>query len=225
MAEDILKALRAVVGVEHVIQEPERHQYTDYLQQYSRKPLALVSPANTQQVAKVVKLCCQYQLPLTPIAANTSLSAGALPVEGGVLLNMMRMNKILDIKPDDGYCVVQPGVINQVLADEVEKINFSYPPDPASRGSSTIGGNIAHGSGGPRAVKYGTTKDYILNLEVVTGEGEVLQTGSDTLKNSTGYNLTALFASSEGTLGIITKCTLKILPKPQHRQATLLNVF
>ena len=137
-----------------------------------------------------------------------------MPVHGGLMISFMKMNEIIKIDTEKHQAIVQPGVITEVLQDEAAKRDLFYAVDPASKGTCTIGGNIAENSGGPRAVKYGVTKDWVLNLEVVLSDGRVIETGANTLKNSTGYNLTGLMVGSEGTLGVITKATLKLQPLP-----------
>src|SRR6266487_6497911 len=163
-----------------------------------------------------MKICNEYRIPLTPRGAGTGLSGGAIPHLGGVLLSTERMNNILDIDERNLQVTTEPGVITKVLQNAVKEKGLFYPPDPASRGSCFIGGNIAENSGGPKAVKYGVVKDYVLNLEMVLPSGEIIWTGANVLKNSTGYNLTQLIVGSEGTLGIVTKIVLKLLPMPKH---------
>lgn len=177
-------------------------------------PQVVVFPESTEEVSKIATLCNKFLIPLTVRGAGTGLSGGALPVEGGVILNMMRMNRILSIDTENLQATVQPGVINYDFQEAVKAVGLFYPPDPASWGSCTLGGNVAHSSGGPRAVKYGTTRDYILNLEVVLADGTIMWTGANTLKYSTAYNLTQLFIGSEGTLGIVTKIVCKLIPNP-----------
>ncbi len=177
-------------------------------------PEVVLKPGSTQEVASIMKYCNEKKIPVTPIGARTGLSGGALSLMGGVGLSMERFNKILLIDEENLQVHVEPGVITQVLQEEVQKLGLYYPPDPSSRGSCFIGGNLAENAGGPHAVKYGVTKDFVLNLEVVTATGEIINTGANTLKNSTGYNLTQLMVGSEGTLGIITKAVLKLIPKP-----------
>jgi glycolate oxidase len=149
--------------------------------------------------------CNEQRIPITPCGARTGLSGGSLPINGGIALSLERWNSIIEIDERNLQVTVEPGVINQVLRDAVEKKGLFYPPDPASKGSCFLGGNLAENAGGPKALKYGVTKDYVLNLEVVLPTGEIIWTGANVLKNSTGYNLTALMIGSEGTLGIITK--------------------
>ncbi len=179
-------------------------------------PEVVIKPSTVEQVSVIAKHCNEHKIPLTVRGAGTGLSGGALPILGGVLMSMERFNKILHIDEKNFQVTLEPGVINYVLQEEVKKMGLFYPPDPASWGSCSIGGNIAHSSGGPKAVKYGTTRDYVLNLEVVLANGEVIWTGANTLKYSTGYNLTHLMVGSEGTLGIVTKIVLKLIPLPIH---------
>lgn len=176
----------------------------------------VVKPQTVAQVAAIAKVCNDNKIALTTRGAGTGLSGGALPIKGGVLLSMEKFNKILKIDERNLQAIVEPGVINYVFQEEVKKVGLFYPPDPASWGSCSLGGNIAHSSGGPKAVKYGTTRDYVLNLEVVLPNGEIIWTGANTLKYSTGYNLTHLMVGSEGTLGIVTKIVFKLIPLPKH---------
>lgn len=178
-------------------------------------PDIALKPENTNQVAAILKYCNQEMLAVTTRGAGTGLSGGALPVTGGVVLDTSLMNKILWIDDANLQAHVQPGVINEVLRNTVEAMGLFYPPDPSSKGSCFLGGNIAESAGGPKAVKYGTTKDYVLNLEVVLADGSIIHTGANVLKNATGYNLTQLFVGSEGTLGVITKAVLRLIPLPK----------
>ena len=179
-------------------------------------PEVVVLPKTPLQISEIVKICNQENIPLTPRGAGTGLSGGALPINKGVLLSMERLNSILDIDERNLQATVEPGVITQVFQDAVQEKGLFYPPDPASKGSCFIGGNLAENSGGPKAVKYGVTKDYVLNLEVVLPTGDIIWTGANVLKNSTGYNLTQLLVGSEGTLGIITKAVFRLLPYPKQ---------
>ncbi len=178
-------------------------------------PEIVVVPSNVKEISILMAWCCQHSIPVTPRGAGTGLSGGALPVLGGVLLSMEKLNHIISIDTRNHQAVVEAGVITQELMDEVEKIGLYYPIDPSSKGSSFIGGNVAHGSGGPRVVKYGTLRDYVLNLEVVLPDGIIIWTGANTLKFSAGLNLTQLMIGSEGTLAIITKVVLRLIPKPK----------
>lgn len=194
---------------------------SDYTEDLVFPPEVLVRPSTKEQVSEIMKLSKLHNVPVTPIGARTGLSGGCLSVHGGIGLSLERFNKIISIDEDNFQVIVQPGVITQVLQDEVAKKGMYYAPDPASKGSCFIGGNIAENSGGPRALKYGVTKDFVLNLEVVLPSGEIIQTGANTLKNSTGYNLTQLIVGSEGTLGIVTQATLKLLPHPKLNKLIL----
>ncbi|MET0244194.1 MAG: FAD-linked oxidase C-terminal domain-containing protein, partial [Flavitalea sp.] len=175
----------------------------------------VLRPRTTEEVSEVMKICFRDRIHVTPRGAGTGLSGGALPHLGGVLLSTDRMNSILKIDERNLQVTTEPGVITETLQDAVKKQGLFYPPDPSSRGSCFIGGNIAENSGGPKAVKYGVVRDYVLNLEVVLPNGEVIWTGANVLKNSTGYNLTQLVVGSEGTLGIVTKIVLRLIPLPQ----------
>lgn len=188
------------------------------------RPELVLKPSSTEEVSAILKYCHQNNICITPRGAGTGLSGGALPVHGGISLSTEKMNQILEIDEKNLQVCTQPGVITLVLQDAVAEKGLYYPPDPSSRGSCFIGGNIAENSGGPRAVKYGVTKDYVLALEVVLPNGDIINTGAKTLKNSTGYNLTQLFVGSEGTLGIVTKIHLKLIPLPS-KNITLLASF
>tara|TARA_B110000879_G_scaffold211868_1_gene305937 strand:- start:2980 stop:4395 length:1416 start_codon:yes stop_codon:yes gene_type:complete len=184
-------------------------------------PEVVVEPMTTDEVSTIMQWANAHAIPVTAAGARTGLSGGALAVEGGIALSMRRMNSILEVDERNLQVRVQPGVIVERLQDTVAEKGLFYAVDPASRGSCSIGGNIAENSGGPRAVKYGVTKDWVLNLEVVLADGSVIRTGANTLKNSTGYNLTQLMVGSEGTLGVITEATLKLLPLPRFKALLL----
>jgi glycolate oxidase len=177
-------------------------------------PDIVLKPETVEQLSAIMKYCNENKIAVTPQGARTGLSGGALPLYGGVALSMEKFNKIIDIDTKNGQITVEPAVITQVLQEAVKEKGLFYPPDPASKGSCSIGGNLAENSGGPKAVKYGVTNEYVLNLEVVLANGEVIWTGANVLKNATGYNLTQLIVGSEGTLGIITKAILKLIPHP-----------
>lgn len=179
-------------------------------------PDIVIKPKTTDEVSRIMAFCNQHKIPVTPRGAGTGLSGGALPQLGGVLLSMERMNAIIEIDERNLQVTTEPGVITEVLQNAVKEKGLFYPPDPSSRGSCFIGGNIAENSGGPKAVKYGVVKDYVLNLEIVLPTGEIMWTGANVLKNSTGYNLTQLIVGSEGTLAIVTKIVLKLLPHPKY---------
>ena len=187
-------------------------------------PEVVLQPGTTAEVSAIMSYCNNRLLPVTPRGAGTGLSGGALPVLGGVVLDMKRFDKILFIDNRNFQVTTEPGVITQVLQETLKAEGLFYPPDPASKGSCFIGGNVSENSGGPRAVKYGVVKDYVLNLEVVLPNGEIIWTGANVLKNATGYNLTQLIVGSEGTLAVITKIVLRLIPAVQH-DLTLLVPF
>ncbi len=179
-------------------------------------PDIVIKPRTADEISQIMVICNEHKIPVTPRGAGTGLSGGALPHLGGVLLSMERMNSIIEIDERNLQVTTEPGVITEVLQNAVKEKGLFYPPDPSSRGSCFIGGNIAENSGGPKAVKYGVVKDYVLNLQIVLPTGEIMWTGANVLKNSTGYNLTQLIVGSEGTLAIVTKIVLKLLPHPKY---------
>ena len=214
---EILEHLKTIVGEAYVLVDNEAlDKYShDETEDLKFIPEVVVKPRTADEISSIFKLCNKNLIPLTPRGAGTGLSGGALPVEKGILLSMERFNTIIEIDERNLQATVEPGVINQVFQDAVKEKGLFYPPDPASKGSCFIGGNLAENSGGPKAVKYGVTKDYVLNLEVVLPTGEILWTGANVLKNSTGYNITQLMVGSEGTLGIITKAVFRLIPYPK----------
>jgi glycolate oxidase len=215
--------LRSVLPADALIIDREqcRPYGRDETEDLLHVPDVVVRPRSTAEVAAVVRACAQHQVPVTPIGGRTGLSGGALCVHGGVGLSLDRMNAIVHIDTENLQVTVQPGVVTQVLQEAVAAQGLYYPPDPSSRGSCTIGGNLAENAGGPRAVKYGVTRDFVLDLEVVLPDGEVVRTGARTLKNATGYDLTHLMVGSEGTLGIITEAVLKLVPLPRETRLML----
>lgn len=215
---DIVQQLKAIVGEQYVFADEESlskyaHDETENLH---FPPEVVVKPRTTEEISQIMKLCNNALIPVTPRGAGTGLAGAALADQGGVLLSTERMNSILKIDERNHQVITEPGVITEVLMEEVKKVGLFYPPDPSSRGSCFIGGNISANSGGPKAVKYGVVRDYVLNLEVVLPNGEVIWTGANVLKNSTGYNLTHLLVGSEGTLGIVTKIVLRLIPLPKY---------
>ncbi len=223
---DDLAILKKIVGDDLVFTDQEKLlEYShDETEDLSFPPEVVVKPLTTQQVSAIIKYCNEKKIAVTPCGARTGLSGGSLPIFAGIALSLERLNSIIQIDERNLQATVQPGVINQVFRDAVEKKNLFYPPDPASKGSCLLGGNLAENAGGPKALKYGVTKDYVLNLEVVLPTGEIIFTGASVLKNSTGYNLTQLMVGSEGTLGIITKIVFKLLPLPK-KDITMLVSF
>lgn len=194
---------------------------SDHTEQLSFLPEIVVQPCNTNEVSQILAYCNAQNIPVTVRGAGTGLSGGCLPVMGGLVMDMKLMNKIIHIDTDNFQVITEPGVITEVLQNEVAAVGLFYPVDPASRGSCFIGGNVAENAGGPRAVKYGTTQDFVLNLEIVLAEGSIIWTGANTLKNATGYALTPLIVGSEGTLAVVTKIVLKLLPLPRYRKLLL----
>jgi glycolate oxidase len=213
---DHISLLSSIAGKEHVFTHPEVLQDNshDYTEDLRFLPEVVVKPRTASEISSILKFCNQHRIPLTPRGAGTGLSGGALPVHGGIVLSMERFNSILEIDEKNLQATVEPGVINQVFQEAVMQKGLFYPPDPASKGSCFLGGNLAECAGGPKAVKYGVTKDYVLNCEVVLPTGEIIWTGANVLKNSTGYNLTQLLIGSEGTLGIITRIVFRLIPLP-----------
>ena len=210
--------LKSIVGNDYILSDEESilhygHDETEKLQYY---PELVLKPASTNEIASIMQICNASKIHVTPRGAGTGLSGGALPHLGGVVLSTERLSKIIQIDERNLQVITEPGVITEVLQNAVKEVGLFYPPDPSSKGSCFIGGNVAENSGGPRAVKYGVVKDYVLNLEVVLPSGEIIWTGANVLKNSTGYNLTQLIVGSEGTLGIVTKIVLKLIPYPKY---------
>ncbi|GAB5539792.1 MAG: FAD-linked oxidase C-terminal domain-containing protein [Salibacteraceae bacterium] len=215
---DLTSKLIDVLGDGAVFVDAEtRHEYGhDETEDLSYPPAIVVKPSSVEHVSAIMKLANEHNTPVTPIGARTGLSGGALSIHEGIGLSMERFDKIIEIDEQNLQATLEPGVITEVFQNAVKEKGLMYPPDPASRGSCFIGGNVSENSGGPKAVKYGVTKDYVLNLEVVLPSGEVIWTGANTLKNSTGYNLTQLMVGSEGTLGVITKIVMRLIPHPTH---------
>jgi glycolate oxidase len=216
ITEDILAEIIAIVGTENVLTgkselEKYSHDETEDLEYY---PEVVVKPATSQEVAALLVLCVKHNIPVTPRGAGTGLAGGALAIMGGLMMAMERFNKVLEIDERNLQATVEPGVITEVFMNQVAELGLLYPIDPSSKGSCFLGGNVAHGSGGPRVVKYGTIREYILNLEVVLPSGDIIWTGANTLKYASGYNLTQLFIGSEGTLGIVTKIVVKLIAAP-----------
>ena len=213
-----IETFRKIVGNEFVFLDDESlftysHDETEDLQYL---PDLVIKPRTAIEISEILKICNVFRIPVTPRGAGTGLSGGALPHLGGIVISTERMNDIILIDERNLQVITEPGVITEILQNAVKTKGLFYPPDPSSRGSCFIGGNIAENSGGPKAVKYGVVKDYVLNLEVVLPTGEIIWTGSNVLKNSTGYNLTQLMVGSEGTLGIVTRIVLRLIPLPMY---------
>lgn len=213
-----IELFKSIVGENFVfVDESTLDMYAhDETENLHYLPEIVIKPRTAEEISAIMQICNKDLINVTPRGAGTGLSGGALPHLGGVLLSTERMNSILEIDERNLQVTTEPGVITEVLQNAVKEKKLFYPPDPSSRGSCFIGGNIAENSGGPKAVKYGVVKDYVINLEVVLPSGEIIWTGSNVLKNSTGYNLTQLVVGSEGTLGIVTKIVLKLIPFPEY---------
>ena len=213
----ILEQFKLIVSSEYVFTDADSiEKYgKDETEQLHYAPQVIVKPRQASEIAQLLKICNEYLIPVTPRGAGTGLTGGALPHLGGLVISMERFNTILEIDERNLQVTTEPGVITEMLQDAVKEKGLFYPPDPASKGSCFIGGNISENSGGPKAVKYGVVKDYVLNLEVVLPNGEIIWTGSNVLKNATGYNITQLIVGSEGTLGIVTKIVLRLIPHPK----------
>jgi glycolate oxidase len=213
-----IEEIKKIIGEQYVLVDEETLQrYAhDETEDLHYLPDIVIKPRTAEEIGDILKICNRDRIPVTPRGAGTGLSGGALPHLGGVLLSTERMNSILHIDERNLQVSTEPGVITEVLQDAVKEKGLFYPPDPSSRGSCFIGGNIAENSGGPKAVKYGVVKDYVLNLELVLPTGEIIWTGANVLKNATGYNLTQLVVGSEGTLGVVTKIVLRLIPHPKH---------
>jgi glycolate oxidase len=223
--EEFVAELQSAVGAEFIRSDADA--LTTYGQDalgQGHPPDLVVIPGSTEEIAAIARLCNQYRVPLVVRGAGTGYTGGAVPTHGGVVLSMERLNRILEIDQANLLAVVEPNVITADLQRAVEEVGLFYPPDPASLEMSSIGGNVAECAGGPRAFKYGTTKRYILALQAVLPTGEIVETGSKAVKNVVGYDLTQLLVGSEGTLAIITRVTLRLIPKPPAR-ATLLAMF
>jgi glycolate oxidase len=211
-----LAAIIAIVGSDAVLSTPATiadysHDETEDLVYY---PEVVAKPKDTAEVAALMRFCNENLIPVTPRGAGTGLAGGALAINGGLMISMERFNQILDIDELNLQATVEPGVITELFINAVAEKGLLYPVDPASKGSCFIGGNVANCSGGPRVVKYGTIREYVLNMEAVLPNGEVIWTGANTLKYASGYNLTQLLIGSEGTLAIVTKIVVKLIPKP-----------
>lgn len=211
----IITKLEKIVGKEHLTTEPEEllcYSYDGTTMEYS--PEAVAFPESTEEISSIMQLASKTPFPVVPRGAGTGMTGGSLPISGGLVLAMARLNKILEIDTENQIAVVEPGVITGKFQEEVRKLGLYYPPDPASLNFCTIGGNVAECAGGPSAVKYGVTRDYVLGLEAVLPDGRVINTGVKTAKGVVGYDLTRLLVGSEGTLAIITKIILKLLANP-----------
>jgi len=220
--QSILDRLGEIVGAQHVMVSAEDLVCYSYDGTFAEQlPDAVVSPASTKEVSAILELAYQEDIPIIPRGMASGLAAGTVPIDGGLVLNLTRFNRILEIDQENMTATAQAGVVTADLAAAAEAVGLFYPPDPASIRQSTIGGNLACNSGGPRCLKYGVTADYVMAIEVVLADGRVLRTGNKCLKNVTGYDLVHLFVGSEGTLGVITEVTVRLVPRPQAKRTAL----
>src|SRR5438067_9682614 len=220
----VVERLREIVGAENVLVDPEKVEpYAQDAIKEKFPPEAVVLPRTAHEISGIMRLANDARFPVTARGGGVGYTGGAVPVEGGVVIGTDRMNEIKEIKADDLYAVVEPGVTTYALQQAVGSHGLFYPPDPASYKNAYIGGNIAENAGGMRSAKYGVTKNYVLGLEVVTPTGEIIRTGGRTSKNVVGFDLTGLMCGSEGMLGIITEATLKLLPLPEATSTVCAN--
>ena len=216
ITKELIAVFKNIVGENHIYTAIEdldtySHDETEELRYY---PEVVVKPDSALQISELLKICNENLIPVTPRGGGTGLSGGALPVHGGLVISMERFNNIIEIDERNLQATVEPGVITEVFMNAVAEKGLLYPVDPSSKGTCFIGGNVSHGSGGPRVIKYGTIREYILNLQIVLPNGEIIWTGANTLKYASGYNLTQLMIGSEGTLAIITKIVVKLIARP-----------
>lgn len=213
---ELVAAMQKIVG-ENFFQTDDltcRDASHDETEDLCFLPEAVALPGSTEEISSLMKICHRHRIPVTVRGGGSGLAGGALPIAGGLVISMRRFDKILNLDEANFQVTVEPGIITEILQNLLKEKGLFYPPDPASRGWSFIGGNVNTNAGGPKAVKYGVVRDHVLNLEMVLPDGEIIWTGSNTLKNSTGYNLTHLVVGSEGTLGVVTKIVLKLQPHP-----------
>jgi glycolate oxidase len=222
MQENLKLAFRDIVGPSNFTDQLiDLISYSYDASDHDHRPEAGLWPTTTDQVSKILSLANEHRIPVTPRGAGTGLAGGAVPNQGGLVLDLCRMNKILEIRIADRLAIVQPGVVYTDLDRALSRYGFFFPPDPASASVCTLGGNVATNAGGMRGAKYGVTRDYVMGLEVVLPNGGIMRTGSYCMKSSSGYDLTRLFVGSEGTLGVVTEIVLKINPKPTATKTAL----
>jgi glycolate oxidase len=225
LSEQIINELKSIVGKDNVFtSKADRICYSYDATQQSFLPDVVVHPGSTDEISRVMKLANRELIPVFPRGAGSGFTGGSLPTRGGIVLCTERMDRILLIDEENLVATVEPGVVTEQFQKEVEKLGLFYPPDPASLKFSTLGGNVAECAGGPRCIKYGVTKDFIIGLEVVTPTGDIITTGGPTMKGVVGYDLTKLMCGSEGTLGVITRIVIKLLPLPEAKK-TMLVLF
>jgi len=221
----VITELQQICGKEHVTTEKaDLICYSYDATQKQFLPDVVVHPVNETEVSQIMKLANEYEIPVFPRGAGSGFTGGCLPTSGGIVLGLTRLDNIIEIDEENLVATVEPGLVTEAFQKAVEKVGLFYPPDPASLKMSTLGGNVAECAGGPRCVKYGVTKDYIIGLEIVTPTGDIIKTGGPTMKGVVGYDLTKLICGSEGTLAVITKIIIKLLPKPEAKK-TMLVLF
>ncbi|MBI2252345.1 MAG: FAD-binding protein [Armatimonadetes bacterium] len=226
ISKTVKNKLRAILGKENLLDEKEDLICYSYdATTFQFKPELVIFPKTPEQISEILKIANQEKIPVVPRGGGTGLSGGSIPILGGMALVLTRMNKILEIDQENLTALVEPGVITEEFKIIVEKLGLFYPPDPASMKMSTLGGNAAECAGGPHCLKYGVTRDYVLGLEVVLPTGEIIKIGSKVIKNVTGYDLTRLIIGSEGTLGVITKIILKLIPLPENFKTAIASFF
>jgi len=223
--KSVARKILKIVGPQNFLTDPaDLACYSYDASSISSLPKAVVMPVSSEEVSQILSLANQEGLAVSPRGAGTGTTGASVPIKGGLALCLARMNRIISINPKDLTALVEPGVVTGELQEEVSRYGLFYPPDPASMKFCTIGGNVATGAGGPRAVKYGVTRDYVMALEVVLSDGSVIHTGTKTAKGVVGYDLTRLLVGSEGTLGVVTGITLRLLPAPES-DGTLIAFF
>lgn len=219
LSKAVKDELKTILGADRVLDHREAlisYSYDAFMVQ--KEPEVVLFPLTTEEVSRIMAVASRERIPVTARGSGTNLTGGSVPTQKGIVLTFTKMNRILEINKENRIAILQPGVLNMEFQRVLAKHGLFYPPDPASMEISTMGGNVAENAGGPRAVKYGVTKDYLLGLEVVLASGHVMRTGGKTMKNVTGYNLTQLLCGSEGTLGLITEITVKLLPVPEAKR-------
>lgn len=224
MKKNIINELITLLGKENVLTEKEdkiNYSYDATADMPSREPDVIVTPSRKEEIVGLVKLAAKYKVPIVTRGSGTNLSGGTIPVDGGIVLSMLKFDKIIEVDPANLTATVEPGLVIQRLNEAVAAHGLIYPPDPGTVTTATMGGSVSECSGGLRGLKYGVTKDYVMGLEIVMTDGEVIRTGGKTVKNVSGYDLTKLFTGAEGTLGIITEIIVKLIPAPKYRRSML----
>ncbi len=225
VTEQGIKQLREIVGNEHVSTDmADLICYSYDATQKQHLPEVVVHPGSAEEISQIMQMANEERIPIFPRGAGSGFTGGSLPIAGGIVLVTTRLDRILKIDEENLTATVEPGVVTEQFQQAVEKVGLFYPPDPASLKFSTLGGNVAECAGGPRCVKYGVTKDYILGLQIVTPTGDIIRTGGQTMKGVVGYDLTKLICGSEGTLAVITKIIIKLIPLPEAKK-TMLVLF